>query len=538
MGTIFLGLGQAAKYCQRLCPRVSLWRGCEWCWPLAIFDRGTSFEMSAWQELRGLNTRFVRMLALTGMLLVAGGLEISSKGAVADSDLWWHLSVGNWIVQHHTFPHTGILSRTAADRPWIAHSWGFEVLLSKAYSWFGLVGVGLLSLILQLGFVYSLFWTLRRISGRFWAAWLMTLVGFYAFHGDIVPRPMLFTILLFTIEASLILVAHRSGDLKRLYWLPLLFFVWSNFHIQFFYGLFLITLLTAVVGAQQLATRLHLESPYLLPPVLRVEPLLRITAACFLATLVSPYSYHLYQVGFRYLHGNAFHAFYGEFAPLDFRNAAHYVQLLITAGAFFAVGRQRKVDLFKLAMLLVCTLVGFRASRDAWFICIPAIACVADSLAGGAEQEEFETLTYKGVVAAILIVLLFLMARNYDYTNAGLLRAASLRFPAKAVAFIRQNQLSGPIYNTENWGGFLMWAAPEYPVAIDGRIELYGDDVEFRYMQVLQGAPFYASDPDVKTARVLLVERLFPLSWRLEADPHFQFVYQDPIADVFVPSAR
>jgi hypothetical protein len=41
---------------------------------------------------------------------------------------------------------------------------------------------------------------------------LLTAVGFY-FRGDLVARPMLCTSL-FTIESGLILVAHRTSDLK------------------------------------------------------------------------------------------------------------------------------------------------------------------------------------------------------------------------------------------------------------------------------------------------------------------------------------
>lgn len=484
-----------------------------------------------------LSTRFFQLLALAGLLFAAGWQQISSKPSTADQDLWWHLSIGNWILQHHAFPHTGILSRTAANRPWIAYSWGFEVLLSKAYSWFGLVGVALVPLILQLAIVCSLFWALRRISGRFWQSWLMTVVGFYAIQRDMVPRPVLFTILFLSIEVGFVLAAHRSGEPKPLFWLPPLFIVWSNLHIQFFYGLLLITLLTVVVGAQWLANRFHLEPECLLPPVLRIRPLLLITAACFLASLFSPYSYHLYQVASRYLHSGAFHSFLGELAPLDFRLNAHYVQLLLAAGAFFVVGWQRKVDPFKLMLLLVCSMVGFRMARDGWFICIPALACIADLSPAGSEREEPETLAHKGILAVVLCLILIILARNYDYTNVGLLQAASQRFPTKAVAFVLQNHLSGPIYNTENWGGYLMWALPDYPVAIDSRIELYGDDIGSRYSQVLQGTPFYAVDPELTTARVLIVERAFPVAWRLEADPRFQLVYQDAIADVFVPAA-
>src|ERR1039458_4833335 len=47
------------------------------------------------------------------------------------------MAIPHRIVEHLAVPHTGILSRTAANR-----SWGYEVLLSRAYAWFGRLGIG------------------------------------------------------------------------------------------------------------------------------------------------------------------------------------------------------------------------------------------------------------------------------------------------------------------------------------------------------------------------------------------------------------
>ena len=56
--------------------------------------------------------------------------SLALKLTVRDLDNWWHLKVGDWILQNHAFPHTGIFSATAANRPWAAYSWGYEILLS------------------------------------------------------------------------------------------------------------------------------------------------------------------------------------------------------------------------------------------------------------------------------------------------------------------------------------------------------------------------------------------------------------------------
>jgi hypothetical protein len=71
------------------------------------------------QELRGLlQRRLVQMIVLTGLLTAVATRAMLLKFSVLDLDIWWHLKVGDWIIEHRAFPHTGILSRTASDRPW------------------------------------------------------------------------------------------------------------------------------------------------------------------------------------------------------------------------------------------------------------------------------------------------------------------------------------------------------------------------------------------------------------------------------------
>ena len=50
------------------------------------------------------------------------------------------------------------------------------------------------------------------------------------------PRPWLFTILLFILELDILMRARRTGRLRGLLWLPAIFALWANVHIQFIDG--------------------------------------------------------------------------------------------------------------------------------------------------------------------------------------------------------------------------------------------------------------------------------------------------------------
>src|ERR1019366_8732849 len=162
--------------------------------------------MSGQQDLRSLlRFRPLQLLGLTGFLAFIGGMSFYTKLCVIDNDIWWHLKVGDWIVQHFAVPHTGIIGNTAADRPWVAYSWGYEVMLSRAFAWFGLLGVGVFGTLLTVAVAFGVYWMTRRLSGRFWISWLLAAVTCSAFLFDMMPRPGFLSIVLFTVTLALIL---------------------------------------------------------------------------------------------------------------------------------------------------------------------------------------------------------------------------------------------------------------------------------------------------------------------------------------------
>ncbi|MBC8255334.1 MAG: hypothetical protein H8E35_15085, partial [Ardenticatenia bacterium] len=59
----------------------------------------------------------------------------------ADSDTWWHLASGRYIVHNLTIPLTDPFSHTRLGEPWIDHGWLAQVLFYGLYvlgSWAGL----------------------------------------------------------------------------------------------------------------------------------------------------------------------------------------------------------------------------------------------------------------------------------------------------------------------------------------------------------------------------------------------------------------
>jgi hypothetical protein len=474
----------------------------------------------------------LQLFVLSGLLITLGLVCFKLKFWILDLDLWWHLRVGDWILQHRAFPHTGLFSRTAAGQPWIAYSWGYELLLSRAYAWFGLMGIGLFEVLMTLAVAYAVYGMAHRLSGRFWLSCLLAVAACFGF---LVPVYALrcFSMVLFTVMLTLILEAKRSGRVQLLYWLPLTFLLWANLHIQFIYGIAVVGLFVAVNLLQRLANSWGIAPGFLVQPTFPALALTAILAACLLATCIGPYSFHLYQVIYGYAKAKAAYTLVSELQAPDFSHYSHYAELLLAAAAFVAVGWKKEIDLFKLMLLAVASALAFRTVRDGWFLNITAAACIADSPLREASHDPGETLSENLVVAGIVVMALWWLAPSMEFTPSGLERAMRRELPVGAVKFLRENPRPGPLYNTFDWGGFLIWSMPDYPVAIDGRTDLYGDELDERFTLTARGVS-YKDDPYLNESRLILLQQKNILVKFLTADPRFELVYQDGLAVVFV----
>jgi len=391
----------------------------------------------------------------------------------------------------------------------------------------------LYGVLLTIGVAAAVYGMLRRLSGRFWFSCILTTVVCSAFLFNGMPRPVFFSMIMFCVTLSLLFEAQGTGKIRRLYWLPLLFLFWGNLHIQFVYGLFIVGLFVAVALGQQLLQASRFARQFLSSPALPVKTVVAIFALCLLATVIGPNFYRPYLVVLAYSKAKFAYAIISELQPLSFRGYSHFAELFIAAAGFYAVGWQKKLDPFKLILLTVAAVVAFRTVRDAWFICFSASACIADSVALAPAPDRTASWRDLAIVSSFIILILLLAAPANDFTERGLDRAISRDFPVNAINFLRQNPLPGPLYNNLNWGGFLMWYLPQLPVAVDGRNDLYGDELDRIFFNSETASSAYTSDPYLNEANVVILDSQLPLARVLTVDPRFTLVYQDAVASVF-----
>ncbi len=468
--------------------------------------------------------------ALLVGLLVAGSAFVCLRGAtggVADPDIGWHLRTGQWILDHHAVPRVDPFSRVTGGSAWQAYSWLFELILLKMYTWMNLKGIVILTAIMMALITAAVYHMASRLQADFTQRTLLTIAVMFCLSRLSTPRPWLFTILFFVLEMDILMIARRTGRRRELLFLPILFALWANVHIQFVDGL----LVLGIAAAEPLLARWW-KSGVQSPPA---RSLWLALAACVAAVCLNPYGPGIYKVAWQLGSQPGVLDTVAEMMSLPFRTAADFVLLFLALAAAGVLFRYRGLPPFETILLAMAAVLSFRSRRDLWVMAIVAAAILAAGLPAREEKaDQSNPRAWALALSALTAMAAFLASLAFMHLDNGRLRSQlAEKMPVQAVQVMKERHYDGPLFNNYDWGGFLIWNLRE-PVSIDGRAALYGDKAINRSRDTWSGNPKWASDPDLQSAGVVIAPDDAALTQLLRIDPRFDLVYQDKVATVFV----
>ncbi len=476
----------------------------------------------------------LQVAALTAILSAGGireALRQTCLTSITNGDFWWHLRVGLGMLQAYAVPHTGLYSQASA-LPWMATSWLYDLAIAIGYRVMGLRIVLPIAVLFKFGLALLVFSLAGGLRGRVWGAAILSAIAQYIL-GSLQPLSLYCSILALCIELTLLMRCRRSGIVKPLYWLPFLFLVWANLDVHFVYGIATLLLFAATCIIE--ARRDHDGTTWL--GQVTTAPLNQIaviTGASFAATVITPYGWNPYAVFFSQA-TSAANSYFPDYQSLRFRTPQDYVLLLLVMAAFLALGIRRSRDPFQIGLLVFVTALSFRSQEDIWLAALAAVAVVSNAFPESSSspvQASVERCAMAG--AAGLIVLLFVTIRYGPSSDAAVLARMSEGFPVAAADYIRQQQLPQPLFNSYQWGGFLTWYLPEYPVAVDGRSDLYGADFNIQYAKMMNAEVHYSAFMPFNQARTILLQKDSLMGKALPSVQGFTVAYVDDVAVVLL----
>lgn len=485
-----------------------------------------------------------------GFSLSLPALDVASLGAAllyllffsfgllqfTDPDYWWHLRTGRLIVDTGSVPHHDPFSFTAAGSRWIAHEWLSDVIIYRVESAVGYVGNSILFSCLALAALFVMHRLLLKMGLSPRLALAIVAFGGVMSLRYWTVRPQVFTWLLVAVFLYTLYMYHRDGK-GRLWHLPLLMLLWANLHAGYVIGLVLLGLWLAAMAAERV---LWHERRDLRGPVLTL-------IASFAATAVNPNGVALLTYPLTYLApGNASFKLISEWQSPDFHQPMHLPLALgiIVLVAVGVTGSGR--NLFRLGLALLFTLFALQSSRHQPLFALTFMLVVGDALLerwawarrpdqGPSAARGYPALNWSllamAVLAAAAVVPQMPTAQVHKAANTG----GTPPYPVEGADFIRQRYPEARMFNSYEWGGYLINALyPQQRVFIDGRPDMYGDALVEEYVDVVTIQSGWQDILDKYGVDLVIIERESALATVLRESPAWLSAFSADVEEVFV----
>lgn len=447
-----------------------------------------------------------------------------------DTDTWWHLRAGEQIVETGRVPQTDSFSHTRAGQPWLDHSWGAQVILYGVYRLFGgsgaigdsgSIGLALYAAALATGAMALVY---RMCDGTAYLRAFVVVLGAAAAAVFWSPRPQMFS---FFLGALTLYQLHRFKyeDVDRLWAIPPLMMLWANLHGGFAIGF--IFLIGTIVG-EALGAVLDPHDPRATGWD-GVRRLVIVTAASALAILLNPYGWRMLALPFDTVGIGALQDFIQEWASPDFHEPQVWPFALLLIALLAAVGvGDRRLDWSDLVLCAGTTLMALMAGRNIAVFALVATPTLSRHVHDWLTARGWQIRPLRRVSGAKLalnwmllaIVLLGALAKAAVALNPETVREAQREaFPVELAAHLQAEPPEGKLFNSYNWGGYLLFAAPDVPVYVDGRTDLYGDDVLRTYLSVALVRDGWATTLDEQRIAVIAIEADSVLAQMLREQP-------------------
>ncbi len=431
--------------------------------------------------------------ALSDVFFIILLMAVYSYGVLlSDCDTGYHIRAGDYILENLTIPRTDMFSYLSPALPWTAHEWLSEIIMSLAHKALGLNGVVIFFTLVLSTTYYLLFKSLRTLNGNLWL--LLGLMLLVAATSTIhwLARPHVFTLLLLVIWYYL-LDQYQYKEKKYLLVLPLIMLLWVNLHGGFIIGFVLL----GIYFSGNLISWFTEQGQDKHSAASKCRFLILIGIACLLASLVNPFGYHILLFPFELVGDEVIMSFVQEFQPANLQESHPFKYLLFLTLGVLMISRYR-LNWIELGLILVFIYMALYSIRNIPLFAIIAAPIVLKRLdawfmesgnrfikflnrrsASIAETDGRARGFFWPALASCIFIFMSLPGiKEHEFDPQ--------EKPVAAVEFLKQEHISGNMFNNEEFGDYLIYAAyPQYKVFIDGRNDMYGAEHVKDYLRVI-----------------------------------------------------
>jgi hypothetical protein len=469
---------------------------------------------------------------LAGLLSALAVLTVRAR--FDDPDTWWHLKMGQVIWTTHAIPHSDIFSFTTNHHAYTAHEWLSQVLIFAAYYLGGYSGLMVFFCVTASTLLIAGYAVCSYYSGNAKVAFIGAMMIWFFSTVGLAIRPQMIGYNLLVVELLILHLARTRTPRWFLALIPL-FAVWVNCHGSWFMGFtvavaFFISSLFHFRAGSLVATAWNRDSQ---------RTFLLSLGLSLAALLLNPNGIPQIMYPLETMFNQPISLSQSEeWQPLLMGTARGTGLLtVLVCTLLLVVIRRTDIYLHELFFLAIGVVSAASHRRMLFVFGILAAPILSRLLADtwdNYEPDQDRPLPNLIVLAASLFTICFAFPNSQD-----LAKQVERTSPLKAVEYIQTHHLAGPVLNDYLFGGYLIWAAPEYPVFIDGRADVFewtGVLRQFGDWATLKSDPNQL--PDKYGVKVCLLSAGSPLARVLPLLNRWKVAYADENAVVLVRASE
>ncbi|MDB5605732.1 MAG: hypothetical protein JWP25_2632 [Bradyrhizobium sp.] len=405
-------------------------------------------------------------------------LLFSGDMLLQDSDTFWQIKVGQWIIDHHAVPYSDFYSLIRFGTPWISNAWLSQVLYAAAYSHWGWAGPVILTSLAAATAVAIFVWLLDAYLEPAHSILMAMLALMLSWH-HLLARPHVLALPVMVAWVGAMISAADRRAYPSFFLLPLIA-LWANLHGGFVLGLALIA-------------PIALEAVWSAAPERRIVLGARWTifaVGALAASCCTPYGWNTLLAAARILDLGEVLSVISEWRPTDFSSFGFFeVCLLGLMGLAFHRGAVLSFPRIVLLLLLVHAALTHVRNIESFAFLVPLV--LAKPLASRGKPTDVVTqragelwsLPYIPSLTMVVIAA-GVWTSTLSYTAHHDFVFVNSQTPASAVEVLKQHQAKR-VFNSYEFGGYLI--ARDIPPFIDGRAELYGEKFVLDYFNAVEG---------------------------------------------------
>src|SRR5215207_534204 len=390
-----------------------------------------------------------------------------------DTDTWWHIRSGEYTLTYGMI-YTDPFSFTRQGYEWTNHSWGSQIILYLAWKLAGNLGLTLYMAGLATAGMYVVY---RMCEGSAYLRAVALILGAAAAAVFWSPRPQMVSFFLSTVVLYLIYL-YKRRKIDRLWLIPVVMGLWGNLHAGYTIGFIF---LGGRIAGEILGNIFNPRGETVIS-WRGVRKLALVTLVSVAALMVNPYGIKMILLPFQTVSIGALQDFIQEWNSPNFHERYTWPFIALLLGVLGAVGASsNRLDWTDFVLVSGTAFMGFLAGRNIAVFAVVATPVLTYYLDAALRDRgwlrpgaRFATpmqarinlfliaLIVLGAAAKVLLVL--------DQKTVA--EAQADAFPIGASNYLNTAQPEGPMFNSYNWGGYLMFAAPQYLVYVDGRTDM------------------------------------------------------------------